>query len=296
VIRAKWHLTFAIFGLIGGLVYFAAAEHGAFWAVIFLLVLAMLRKNSRLTKAKVAEFLERYARTFASLFILLSSLGIFISALTGTGVPPKLGILIFSGIEQWYFMLLVAAVLIIALGMAIPVTAAYMTTVVVIAPVLAPLGVSQLLIHMFVFYLALIAPVTPPVCVSSYVAARIAGADPMKTGLEGTLRGIPLWIIPFAIFRKELLFGIGTPLSAIAIGVAMLCFGVFMFILGSGGFFRRDLKLFERALACGTGIMIVQPVSDFYSWIFVGVGILLLVYWYLPHLFGKAKVKRVQGY
>jgi len=71
----------------------------------------------------------------------------------------------------------------------------------------------------------------------------------------------------------------------------MLCFGVFMFVLGSEGFFRRELKLFEKILATATGIMIVQPLSDFYSKMFIVVGILLLAYWYLPHLFEKLRLR-----
>lgn len=292
VMRANFHLVFAVFALIGAVLYFGIAEQGAFWAVIFLLILTNLRKNTRLTKARVAEFLERYARMFGFLFMWLVSLGIFVGAVMGAGIPPKLGILIFGGIEQWYFILLIAGALTILLGMALPISAAYLTTAVIVAPLLGPLGVNLLLIHLVIFYVAIIAQITPPVCISSYTAARIAGSDMLKTALEATWRGLPLWIVPFIIFKRELLFGIGTPLSALGIGVAILCFGVFMFVLGSGGFFRRDLKLFERALACVTGIMILQPISDFYAKIFIVVGGVLLIYWYLPHLFGKAKFKR----
>lgn len=296
VIRAKWHLAFAIPVLVGALFYFVSAEQAAFFAVIFLFILANLRKSTRLTKAKVAEFLERYARMFAPLLILIAALSVFVAAFIGSGACMKLGVVLLGGIEQWYIILLITAALIIALGMALPLVATYLATILLIGPILAELGYNLLVIHMFVFALALLAPVTPPVCLATFTAAKIAGSDMMKTGVEATIRGLPLWIIPFSIFRKELLLGIGTPLSAIGMGVAMLCFGVFMFVLGTEGFFQRELKLFERILAIATGLMIVQPVSDFYAKIFIVVGILLVAYWYWPHLFEKIKVKKAQGY
>lgn len=294
VIKAKFHLIFSPFALVGALFYFASAEQAGFFAVIFLLILMNLRKETRFTRARVVEFLQRYARMFAPLFVLVVSLSIFIGAMLGSGVHMKIGTLLLGGIEQWYFVLLLSAGLLIALGMAVPITAAYIAGIAVLAPILAELGYNLLLAHMFVFYVATLAPITPPVCLASFTAARIAGSDMMKTGLEATIKGLPLWIIPFAIIRKGLLFGVGTPLSVVGTGVAILCFGAFIFILGIEGYFRRDLKVFERVLACGIGIMIVQPISDFYSWVFIVIGILLLAYWYLPHLFEKIKVKKIQ--
>lgn len=297
VIKAKFHLIFSLFALIGALFYFASAEQAGFFAVIFLLILTSLRKGTRLTKARLIKFLETYTRMFAPLFVLVVALGIFLGGMLGSGIHMKIGALLLGGIEQWYFVLLLSATLLIALGMVLPITAAYIAAIAVLAPILAELGYNLLLAHMFVFYIATLAPITPPVCLASFTAARIAGSDMMKTGVEATIRGLPLWIIPFAIVRKGLLFGVGTPLSAIAIGVAILCLGAFIFILGIEGYFRRDLKVFERVLACGVGIMIVQPISDFCSWIFVVAGILFLVYLgSLPHVFEKLKVKKVQGH
>jgi TRAP transporter 4TM/12TM fusion protein len=295
VIRAKFHLVFAVFALVGALFYFVAAEQGAFWAVVFLLISASLRKGTRLTKAKVVEFLEAYATMFAPLFILLIALGMVVAAMVGSGIHIKIGILLLGGIEQWYFIVLITAAFTIALGMAVPNIAAYLAAIVIVLPILAKLGYNLLVIHMFVFYIANIAPITPPVCLASFTAARIAGSDMMKTGLEATIKSLPLWIIPFAIFKKGLLFGIGTPLSALGIGVAILCLGIFIFVLGTEGYFQRRLKWGERILAIVIGIMIVQPVSDSYSYIFTVAGILLLAYWYLPHLFEKARVRKVQG-
>ncbi|MBA7502810.1 hypothetical protein ES706_01407 [subsurface metagenome] len=289
VIRAKFHLIFAIFALVGALFYFSAAEQGALFAVIFLLILASLRKSTRLTKAKIVDFLQRYARMFGPLFVLVVCLSILIGAMLGSGVHMKVGLGLLGGIEKWYLVLLIAGLLVVLFGMAIPGTAAYLAGIAVLAPILARIGSQPLVAHMFVFYVATLAPLTPPVCLASFTAARIAGTDMMKTGVETTIKGLPLWIIPFAIFKKELLLGVGTPLSVIAIGVATLCFGAFIFILGAEGFFRRALNRVERILACVIGVMIVQPISDFCSYIFIGIGILLFIYLYSPRFSPKSQ-------
>jgi len=290
VVKQKIHLLAAVPILVGAMFYFASAETGAFWAVVALFILTCIRKETRLNKSKVAAFLYGYARMYAPLRMLMIALAIFIGAFTGSGVHIKLGMVIFGSIEQWYVVLLLAALVITLLGMAVPITAAYLACVAVLVPILAAMGYVPLLIHMFVLYMATLAPITPPVCFASFTAARIAGSDLMKTGLEASFRGLPLWIVPFAVFRQGLLLGIGTPSSALAIGVGILVLGVFIFILGAEGYFCRELKSYERILAIIIGLMIAQPISDFCSWVFSGCGVLLITYWLISHRFEKSRL------
>ncbi|UCF57495.1 MAG: TRAP transporter large permease subunit, partial [Deltaproteobacteria bacterium] len=255
-----------------------------------------LRKGTRLTKVKVAAFLEIYARMFAPLFVIVIGIAVLVSAIMGVGAQVKLGNLLLGGIQEWYFLALITASIVIVLGMAIPLSAAYLAGVTIVAPILAFQGHQPLIIHMFIFSIATLAPITPPVAMATFTAARIAGANMMQSGLEATVRALPLWIFPFAIFKKELLFGVGTPLSVIGIEVAILCLGVFIFILGIEGYFQGSLKIFERISAIAIGIMIVQPISEFYSRIFIVAGILLLVFWGISSFLKKRKTKKSQAY
>lgn len=293
VMKAKGHLLLAIVGLVGGLAMFAAAEQGAFWAVIFLVILATLKKETRLNKEKMANFLEQYASMFAPLFLFVIGIGILITCLTGSGVHTKLGAVIFGGIENWFVLVLLSALLVILLGLAIPIAAAYLAAISIVAPLLAPIEPNLLVVHFFIFYIATLAPITPPDCMASYTAARIAGADMWRTGWLATLKGLVLWIFPFTIFRDRLLIGAGTPWIDLIKGVAILAFGTYIFILGTEGYFKRNLNWPERVLAIGTGIMIVQPVSHFYSYIFTGVGILSIAYLWISDLVGR-RVKKDQ--
>ena len=292
VIKEKGHLILAIFGLLGGLYFLATAEQAGLWAFVFLFILANMRKATRINKAKTADFLEKYARMFVPLFILVIGIGIMIACITGSGVHVKLGTLIFAGIKHWYLMLAITAAIVIVLGMAIPIAASYLAAVVIVAPILVHIEPNLLIIHFFVFYFATISPITPPVCMASFTGARIAGSDMMKTGLEASIKGLPLWIFPFAIFRNRLMFTVGTPLSEIMVGVAILCLGTYVFIVGAEGYFRRPLSWPERIVAMATGIMIAQPISVFYSRVFIVIGAVLLLFWFVASLVRGIRAKR----
>jgi TRAP-type uncharacterized transport system fused permease subunit len=192
-------------------------------------------------------------------------------------------------VENWFVVILIVFILVIALGTILPIAASYLAAVVVVAPILAIFGADPLVIHMFVFYVATLAPLTPPTAGAVYTGARLAGADMVATSIYSTIKGLPLWILPFTIFRKSLIIGVGTPLSVLCIETAILCVGILIFVIGSERYFLRPLKTYEEMLAMGIGLMTVQPVSSFYSRIFCLIAILLLGLWYLEYWFGKRK-------
>ena len=288
VMKAKAHLALAIPFLVGGLLYFAVPEQGAFWAFFALIGLTFVKKETRLTWKGIAEFLERYARMFTSLTLFIAALGVFLGVMLGSGIHTKIGSVLLGGIEQWYFFLLITFGLIVILGMAIPIAASYIAAVSIVGPMLAQTGVDPLIIHFFVFYIATLAPITPPVALASFTGARIAETGMMQAAMEATIRCLPLWLIPFVLYRYELFFGVGTSWDVLVPRLLILLFGVFVFILGIEGYFRRNLKLFERAIAVIIGVMIVQPVSSFYMYVFLGIGAALLVFWMLEHVYRKA--------
>ncbi|MFC2002203.1 TRAP transporter permease [Chloroflexota bacterium] len=295
VIKAKFHFLFAIFGLVGALFYFASAEQAAFYAVVFMFLLTFIKKETRLNKAKLAEFIRTYVRMFGPLFVLCAAIAVFVSALTGSGAHLKLGTIILGGFDQWYVVLILVFALVLLLGMGITPVGPYLAGVAIAAPILGRLGFNILAVHFFIFYAASLAPITPPVCLASFNAARIAGTNLMRTGIHTALTSIPLWIVPFILVRKNLLFTIGTPTSEVLTGVAIVCIGILLFVVGTQGYFARRLKFFERVLSIITGLMIVQPISDFYARIFLAVGSVLLVYWLLSYYIHGRKVKQLQN-
>jgi hypothetical protein len=80
------------------------------------------------------------------------------------------------------------------------------------APVVVDLGaqaglaIPLIAVHLFVFYYGIMADVTPPVGLASFAAAAISGADPIKTGLQGSLYSLRTALLPFLfIFEPAIL-------------------------------------------------------------------------------------------
>lgn len=296
VMKAKSHLLVAVAALVIGLVWFVAAEQAAFWAVLTLLVVVNMRRETRLNRATITRWLQQYAEMFSPLFVFVVGLGMFIAVLLGAGVHTKIGMVMLGGVEQWYFLLLITSVLTLALGMAVPVTAAYLGAVTIVAPILNSLGYSFINIHMFVFIIATLAPLTPPVAMASFTGARIAGASMFKTGIEASLKSIPLWILPFCLFRDQLYLGTGTPLNIMLPSLAVICLGMLIFIVGAEGRFTRNLSAAERAFAIAIAIMILEPFSGSLKlkYMFVIIGIILLGFWWIFDVFSRRKSEDAQ--
>src|SRR5690625_2017059 len=96
------------------------------------------------------------------------------------------------------------------LGMALPTVAAYLVSNILFVPVLIRLGIGQLPANMFVFYFGIMAQITPPVCLASYTAAGIAGADSMKTGVTGFVYALVAFLVPFIFIYQPAILLIGS--------------------------------------------------------------------------------------
>lgn len=292
IIRERVHLLLALVALIWGLYYFAAAEQGALIATGFLFLLSFIRKSTRPTWAKLADFVRNYVNMLGPLIVLIAVLSILIAGLTGTGLHYKIGEVLLGGIQNWFFVLLITFGLTFVLGMGVTPIGTYLAAVVIAVPILAEMGFNPLAAHFFIFWASSLGPITPPVCLATFTAARLAGANMMKTGITATLISLPIWIVPFILAKKELLITIA-PISVIGVELSIVCAGILIFVIGTQGYFVRKLNMVERVIATIAGVMVVQPVSDYLTYIFLGVGIALVVYLLLHQLFYVVRAKKV---
>jgi TRAP-type uncharacterized transport system fused permease subunit len=91
--------------------------------------------------------------------------------------------------------------------MGMPIGAAYITVSILAVPALQLIGLPVLVAHFIVLWFAQSAAVTPPVCLTTYVAAGIAEADPFKTALAGLNIVKGLFIMPFLFAYTPLVSG-----------------------------------------------------------------------------------------
>lgn len=279
IIKEKWLIAFSIVAIFYFLITIQVAEVAAFWGVITLFILSLFRKETRLNFKKIGVFLNDFAKAFAPICILISVLGIFTSALMSTGAHIKLGLLIFGGINSWFLISLLVFLLCFLFGMIVPVTAAYLSVVFVAVPILVNFGISIPVTHMFVFYCCALAPITPPVALAVVAACSLSGSEPMKTGWYTTRMSLPLWIIPFILLKREVFFGMNTPINTVLFWCILICIGVYNFTLGAVGNFK-GLKLnnIERNITIFSSLCILQPFVTYLSIFGAIFGILIIAY------------------
>ena len=83
-----------------------------------------------------------------------------------------------------------AALAVWILGLAVPVTASYIISAVMVVPALTTVGVAPVAAHMFIFYMGVTGDLTPPTCLSPFAAASIAGSPPMATAWQAMRLGV----------------------------------------------------------------------------------------------------------
>ncbi len=177
----------------------------------------------------VAEAMTGGAKNMVAVTAATGAAGIIVGVVSSTGLNNAM-LEIVEAISQGniYILLILTAVVCLILGMGLPTTANYIVVASLMAGVMVELGnaaglaLPLIAVHLYVFYFGLMADSTPPVCLASFAAAAISGADPMKTGVQSFLYDIRTSILPLVfIFNPELLL----------IGVDSIWHGILIFIV-----------------------------------------------------------------
>jgi TRAP transporter 4TM/12TM fusion protein len=199
----------------------------AFWATVSIMGILVTQRPiiaafrgagelgaaARLGIVELRDGLALGARNMVSIGVATGTAGIVVGTVTLTGM----GLMMTDFIElisggSVMLMLLFTAFASLILGMGVPTTANYILIATLIAPVIVELGaqgglvIPLIAVHLFVFYFGIMADVTPPVGLAAYAAAAISGADPIKTGLQGSIYSLRTAVLPFLfIYNPQLL-------------------------------------------------------------------------------------------
>ncbi len=180
----------------------------AFWAIISILVLSSLRKETRMSPKEILSALEEGARMAVPVSIACAAAGIIIGCVFVSGLGLKFTnvIITVAGGNLWIALVLTMIASLI-LGMGLTTTAVYITLAALVIPALTKMGVVPMSAHLFAFYFGLVSAITPPVALASFAAAGIAGSNPMQTGWHSLRLGIAKYILPFVfVFSPGLVF------------------------------------------------------------------------------------------
>ena len=226
------------------------------------------------------------AKQAAAIAIPTAACGIIINVVTQqTSLATNLSTLIRSlGTSYLFLALVIAMVGCMILGMALPTVAAYLVGVILFVPCIQPIllqtglprATADLCANMFVFYYGIMAQITPPVCVASYTAAGIAGADAMKTGLKGFTFAMVGFLVPFVfVYNPPLL--LKGEWSEIIISVIQLALGTYFLAVMVAGYFKTHLNVLERVILFAAALSLIAPemISSIIGAV-IGIAILLI--------------------
>ena len=193
--------------------------------------------------------------------------GIIVGVVTLTGLGLRAaGLIVGLAGGSLPLTVVFAAAAVWILGLAVPVTASYIISAVMVVPALTQVGVAPVAAHMFIFYYAVLSEVSPPTALAPFAAAAITGGRPFRTMMLTWKYALPAFLVPFAFTLDPR--GLGLLLRSgwgdVAISSLTAAAGVAALAMAFSGRAFRRATLIERVLA-GTGglcLFYAAPVAD----------------------------------
>ncbi|MFC1963821.1 TRAP transporter permease [Chloroflexota bacterium] len=252
-------------------------NYAAFYGILTLLVISLLRRDTRPSWSKLVKGLTDGASSGARIAVACGTVGIFAQTLYTTGLGIK-----FTGIVEELFAgqlfpaLLATMVISIILGCGVPTIGAYVLVALMVAPALVRMGVGLLPAHFFAFYFAIISALTPPVAMAALAGSGIAGGNYWRTAIQSFKLAIGGFTIPFLIvFSPVLLLAGGDPLDGVLstvaafVGITVLIGVVYSHLFAPLGRLERLVYL-----VCA-GISLAYIFTQ--NWIYIAAGVVLFI-------------------
>jgi TRAP transporter 4TM/12TM fusion protein len=254
-------LTFPV--IVAALVMGYSPGRAGFIAIVFLIVVGLFRKATRMNIRKFLLALQDGAEKSLPIITACASIGIIVAVVELTGLAINIGwqIELLTG-GHLFPCLVMVMILSIIVGMGVTPMATYVLLIVTLGSTLNSLGLPVIVTHFYIIYFATKAAITPPVAMAGYAAAGLAESNPFRTGIEAFKLGIPGFIAPFLFAYYPALLLTGTFFEAI---------GYFLFALlvtvplnmANFGYFLLDINNFNRILLIAAsaliGLLVISP-------------------------------------
>jgi TRAP-type uncharacterized transport system fused permease subunit len=235
----------------------------AVFAAVSVVVVAALRKSTRMGLIKIYECLAETTMRMIPVVGACAAAGLVIGGLTMTGLGGKVTdlVLLLAG-QNALAALVIAAIMTIILGMGMPTPAAFALAYIFVSGTIVELGFSVMGANMFLLYFAVLSAMTPPVAVAAFAAAAIADANPLQIAVNAVRLSITAFVIPFAFVYGEgiLLIGDAVPILHHCLTATV---GVLLMGVGVEGYLRGRLPAQARLLVGIGGLFLIVPL--FYS-------------------------------
>ncbi|AVO37108.1 TRAP transporter permease [Pukyongiella litopenaei] len=300
--RGGWQYIAVFAVLIFLMVAFRWETTAPFYAIVLLLVINQLSRRDRFSRDAFLDMIVSVGRTLAELTAIVLGIGIIVGAFQATGLTGPLATeLIFIAGDNLFVLLVMGAITSFVFGMGMPVTACYIFLAVVLAPTLVQAGLNELAVHLFILYWGMVSFITPPVAIGAFGAATLAGAAPMRTGIEAMRLGGVIYIVPFFFVLNPALIGEGTVPEMIVmflgalIGIWLISAALQGYVSFFGPLPQGVAGAVLRLLLFAGGMLIAAPVGGAFSLLHLGVtgaGVALAT---LPAIVARRTRHRVSG-
>lgn len=252
-------------------------------ALFLLILLSPINPDIRRRPFLLVRGFAEGGFTFAKLFMAVGTIGIVVGALSSTGLPIQLALLLdqFLG-ETLVLTLLIASIACIILGMGMPTLPAYLTIIVIMGSAIAKFGLEPLPAHMFVFYFGVASAITPPVAIAAYAAASISGGRPIATGVSAVRIGIVIFALPFFWAFNPMMLIVpesGVKFDFLSFLVMMVRLSLMTYLLASftSRFDARRIGLMECVARAAIGLALIVP-NPFIHLVAICLGTALISY------------------
>ena len=261
----------------------------AFWSILVMLAVAIIKREKKFFSEIILKSLTASIPGVVMMGIISGALGIIVGIMGLTGLSLKLStILIDVSSGNLPLLLVLTMIASIFLGMGLPTIAAYVLLAIIVAPALESSGVPLMAAHLFVLYFGTLSVLTPPVCLASYTASTISGANPMTTGILGFRISLVGFLLPF-VFVYNPSFILIDPSVQMIIPLLTFTLSVLALATALQSHFIKKLNLFESVILLAASIALINKSY----WTDV-VGLLLMAIVYVPQLVVFIKSKKIE--
>ena len=203
LLRYGYHFS-SLFAIVVLLAVGFSPFRSVLYATVLAFLLSFLDPAHRMGPVRVFEALAAGARAVLPVAATCAAAGIIVAVVTLTGLGLNLsGIIVDVAGGSLFLCALLAAVAVLLLGLAVPVTASFIIAAVIVSPALTKLGVEPLAAYMFIFYYAVLSEVSPPTALSAVAAAAITGGNAFRTMMLTWKYTLPAFLVPFAFVLTD---------------------------------------------------------------------------------------------
>jgi TRAP transporter 4TM/12TM fusion protein len=266
ITRQGWHHFASLIAVVVMMARGLTAFRAVFWATLMAFAASFLHRETALWPGRLARALAAGGRSVLPVVATTATAGIIVGIVTLTGLGLKVaGLVVTLAGNSLLLTAIYSSLAVWVLGLAVPVTASYIISAVMIVPALVQVGVAPPAAHMFIFYYAVLSEVSPPTALSPFAAAAITGGNPFRTTMISWKYVAPAFIVPFifTLDPRGMAVLMQGPLSDILWTSIAAILGVAALSAGIGGWMRARASIPERALAITASGLLMVPRPAF---------------------------------